>query len=52
MVLAPIADGDPGAPRFFTAREPYSRVEPVAFDLTSIEDLGDGVVWLRYKVRK
>lgn len=51
MVLAPIANGDPNAPRFFTAREPYSRVSPVAFRLTSVEDLGDSVVWLRYTVQ-
>ena len=48
MVLAPIANGDPKAPRFFTAREPYSSVSPVAFRLSSVEDLGDSVVWLRY----
>ena len=52
MVLAPIANGNPDAPRFFTAREPYSRVTPVAFDLIGVEDMGDGVLWLRYKVRK
>ncbi|MBK5223325.1 MAG: dihydrofolate reductase family protein [Acidimicrobiia bacterium] len=48
VVLAPIANGDPNAPRFFTAREPYSTV---AFQLTSVEDLGDSVVWLRYTVK-
>jgi len=52
MVLAPIANGDPNAPRFFTAREPYSSVSPVAFQLTSVEDLGDSVVWLRYTVKQ
>lgn len=51
MVLSPIANGDPNAPRFFTAREPYSSVNPVAFQLTSVEDLGDSVVWLRYTVK-
>ena len=51
MVLSPIANGDPDAPRFFTARKPYSRVSPVAFRLTSVEDLGDSVVWLRYTVQ-
>lgn len=50
MVLAPIANGDPDAPRFFTAREPYSSISPVAFQLSSVEDLGDSVVWLRYTV--
>lgn len=51
MVLAPIANGDPNAPRFFTAREPYSTISPVAFQLTSVEDLGDSVIWLRYSVK-
>lgn len=48
MVLAPIANGDPGAPRFFTAKEPYTSAGDRAFDLKSVEHLGDGVVWLRY----
>ena len=51
MVLSPIANGDPDAPRFFTAREPYSSVSPVAFQLSSVEDIGDSVVWLRYEVQ-
>lgn len=52
MVLAPIANGDPEAPRFFTAREPYSTISPVALQLSSVEDLGDSVVWLRYTVKE
>lgn len=52
MVLAPIANGDPNAPRFFTACEPYSSVSPIAFQLSSVEDLGDSVVWLRYTVQR
>lgn len=51
MVLAPIANGDPNAPRFFTAREPYSTVSPVALQLASVENVGDSVVWLRYTVQ-
>lgn len=51
MVMAPVANGDPTAPRFFTAQEPYSSVDPAAFVLKSVEDLGDSVVWLRYTVR-
>lgn len=51
-VIAPIANGDPDAHRFFTARAPYSTVKPVEFTLTGIEDLGDSVVWLRYAVRR
>ncbi|MDN5818564.1 MAG: dihydrofolate reductase family protein, partial [Yaniella sp.] len=48
VILAPIANGDPSAARFFTAREPYTTVEDMAFDLAHLEHLGDGVVWLRY----
>lgn len=48
MILAPIANGDPAAARFFTAREPYTTPEDKAFDLAHMEHLGDGVVWLRY----
>lgn len=48
MVIAPIANGDPGAPRFFTAQEPYSTISPVGFRLAGLEDLGEGVAWLRY----
>lgn len=51
MVLSPIANGDPNAPRFFTAREPYSSVSPVALHLASVEDLGDSVVWMRYSIK-
>ena len=47
-IIAPIANGDPNAHRFFTAREPYSTVQATEFRLTSVEDLGDSVVWLRY----
>lgn len=49
-VIAPVANADPDGHRFFTARAPYSSVEPVEFTLTSVEDLGDSVVWLRYSV--
>lgn len=48
MILAPIANGDPAAARFFTAREPNTTPEDKAFDLAHMEHLGDGVVWLRY----
>lgn len=49
-IIAPVANGDPDAHRFFTAREPYSTVQPVEFTLSSVQDLGDSVVWLRYTV--
>lgn len=48
MILAPVANGDPEAPRFFTAKEPYSPIRDTQFELTHLENLGDGVVWLRY----
>ncbi|MBB3038078.1 dihydrofolate reductase family protein [Hoyosella altamirensis] len=48
MVLAPVANAEPDAPRFFTAKEPYSTIDLTEFTITSIEDLGDSVVWLRY----
>lgn len=51
MVLSPIADGDSTAPRFFTACAPYTEVRPTAFRLLGVEDLGEGVVWLRYAPR-
>lgn len=50
-IIAPVANGDPNAHRFFTAREPYSTVQPVEFTLTSVQDLGDSVVWLRYTIK-
>lgn len=48
MILAPVANGDPEAPRFFTAKEPYSSILDTQFELTHVENLGAGVVWLRY----
>lgn len=48
VVLAPVANADPEAPRYFTAREPYSTIDLREFTLTSVQDLGDSVVWLRY----
>lgn len=50
-VIAPVASGDPAGHRFFTAREPYSTISPTEFQLTSIQDLGDSVVWLHYATR-
>lgn len=47
-IFAPVANGDPAGHRFFTARQPYSTINPTEFHLTSVEDLGDSVVWLRY----
>lgn len=51
-VIAPVANGDPAGHRFFTARDPYSTIDPTEFELTSVQDLGDSVVWLRYTVNR
>jgi|SRR5699024_7243307 len=50
-IIAPVANADPEGNRFFTAREPYSTIDPTEFQLTSVENLGDSVVWLRYTVK-
>lgn len=52
ILLAPIADASTDAPRLFSAKEPYSSVEPHSFSLISVEPLKDSTVWLRYKVNK
>lgn len=51
VILAPIANGDPNAKRFFSAKEPYSSIKPAAFRLKSVEQLGEGTVWIRYTVK-
>lgn len=51
MILAPIANADPEAHRFFTAREPYSQIDPTAFQLKSVEELEHGTLWIRYTVK-
>src|SRR5699024_6675170 len=37
MILAPVANGDPTAPRFFTAKEPYTTIRDTQFELTHLE---------------
>ena len=51
LIMAPIANGDPNAKRFFTAKEPYSSVRATAFKLKSVEQLGEGTVWIRYEMK-
>lgn len=51
MILAPIANADPNGHRFFTAKEPYSKIEARAFELKSVEALEHGTVWIRYTVK-
>lgn len=50
IVMAPIADGDPDAQSLFTAREPFSTIQPFSFTLLDVQKLEDNAVWLRYKV--
>lgn len=52
MIIAPIANADPDGHRFFYAKEPYSSIEPRAFELKSVEALESGTVWVRYTVKK
>lgn len=51
MILAPIANGDPNGNRFFTAKEPYSSIEPAAFKLESVKELEHSTLWIRYTVK-
>src|SRR5699024_3370727 len=48
MILAPVANGDPTAPRFFTSKEAYTTISDPPFGVTHFEDLGGGVGGLRY----
>ncbi|GIP44754.1 pyrimidine reductase [Paenibacillus sp. J45TS6] len=52
VILAPIANGDPEAHRFFVAKEPYSSIKEIAFKLKSVEELDYGTLWIRYSVRE
>ncbi|TYT78211.1 5-amino-6-(5-phosphoribosylamino)uracil reductase [Treponema phagedenis] len=52
MVIAPIANGDPNASRFFTAKEPYTKIKDKAFELKNVEVLDGGVIWALYKTKK
>ncbi|AXF57940.1 dihydrofolate reductase family protein [Salicibibacter kimchii] len=52
VILAPIANGDPGGHRFFVAKEPYSSIEETAFQLESVKELGHGTLWIRYSLKK
>lgn len=51
LILSPIANGDPNAHRFFTAKEPYSSIKETAFKLKSVEELEEGTLWIRYTVK-
>lgn len=52
ILLAPIADASPDAPRLFSAKEPLSKVQPRSFSLIEAKPLKDSSVWLRYTVNK
>ncbi|MGY0799432.1 dihydrofolate reductase family protein [Lysobacter sp. A286] len=51
VILAPIANGDPAAHRFFAAKEPYTAVKETAFKLESVEELEHGTLWIRYSIK-
>lgn len=51
VILAPIANGDPDAHRFFAAKEPYSNINELAFQLKSVKELEHGTLWIRYSVK-
>ena len=52
VILAPIANGDPGGHRFFAAKEPYSSIQEIAFKLKAVEELEQGTLWIRYSVKE
>lgn len=52
MVLPPIANGDPNATRFFTAKSPYSSIEATAFELKAVDIIENDVLWIRYIPKK
>lgn len=51
MILAPIANADSEGNRFFVAKEPYSSIQPTAFQLKSVKELEYGTLWIRYSVK-
>lgn len=51
VILAPIANGNPDAHRFFAAKEPYSNIHELAFQLKSVKELEHGTLWIRYSVK-
>lgn len=52
VILAPIANGDPGGHRFFVAKEPYSSIKETAFQLESVKVLEHDTLWIRYSVKE
>ncbi len=52
LLLAPVSDASSDAPDLFTAREPFSRIQPRSFTLIDVKPLKDSTVWLRYRVNK
>lgn len=50
IILAPIANGEPATQRIFTAKAPFSIVQPTTFKLKSVEHLKYDTLWLRYTV--
>lgn len=52
LIVAPIADGSSETQSLFMAKEPFSKVSPIAFEVTNVQILEDSTIWLRYKVEK
>lgn len=52
LLMAPVTDASPQAPGLFTAREPLTSIRPRSFSLTSVQQMKDSTVWLRYHVNK
>ncbi|MBG6596005.1 RibD family protein [Pseudomonas aeruginosa] len=52
LLMAPVTDASPEAPGLFTAKEPYTKVQPRSFSLIEAKPMNDSTVWLRYKVNK
>ncbi|WP_200137137.1 MULTISPECIES: dihydrofolate reductase family protein [unclassified Pseudomonas] len=50
LLMAPVADGSPGAPSMFTAKAPLTQVQPRAFTLIEAKPLEGGTIWARYKI--
>jgi riboflavin biosynthesis pyrimidine reductase len=48
LLVAPISDGRIGTPALFDVEGTYTK--PLQLSLQSVEQLSDGVVWLRYRI--
>lgn len=51
LVVAPVVDGTPDAATTFERTDGHEHGPAVPLTLTSVEDLGEGTLWLRYGVK-